>query len=84
MILAWSEEAWEDYLYWQSKDRTALKRINRLIEATLRQPFEGIGKPERLKLDLSGFWSRRITQEHRLVYAVDDDTVTIIACRRHY
>ncbi len=84
MILAWTEVAWDDYLWWQVKDRATLKRINRLIEDTLRQPFEGIGKPERLKLDLSGFWSRRTTQEHRLVYAVDDEIVTIIACRHHY
>ena len=85
MILSWTQEAWSDYLWWQSKDRTTLKRLNRLIEDTLRHPKEGIGKPERLKLDLSGFWSRRITQEHRLVYAVDDGkTVTIISCRYHY
>nr|CRH04652.1 toxin of the YoeB-YefM toxin-antitoxin system [Candidatus Magnetococcus massalia] len=84
MILAWTEAAWGDYLWWQSKDRATLKRINRLIEDTLRHPYEGIGKPERLKQDLSGFWSRRITQEHRLVYAVDGETVTIIAVRYLY
>lgn len=84
MILAWTEAAWNDYLWWQTKDRAAIKRVNRLIEDTTRHPFEGIGKPERLKQDLNGFWSRRITQEHRLVYAVDSETLTIIACRFHY
>ena len=67
MILAWSEEAWQDYLWWQTQDRSTLKRINRIIADLLRHPFEGLGKPERLKLNLSGFWSRRISQEHRLV-----------------
>ncbi|MBF0626550.1 MAG: Txe/YoeB family addiction module toxin [Magnetococcales bacterium] len=84
MILAWTEAAWEDSLWWQANDRATLKRINRLIEEVVRHPFEGIGKPERLKLDLSGFWSRRITQEHRLVYAVDEETITVITCRHHY
>ncbi len=84
MILAWTEKAWHEYLWWQTKDRVTLKRINRLIEDTLRQPYEGIGKPERLKRDLSGLWSRRITQEHRLVYGVDGETITIISCRFHY
>ena len=83
MILSWIENAWDDDLWWQTKDRTTMKRINRLIADTLKRPFEGIGKPERLKLDLSGFWSRRITQEPRLVDAVDHDTLTMIACRGH-
>jgi toxin YoeB len=84
MILAWTEIAWSEYLWWQVKDRATMKRVNRLLEDTLRHPFEGIGKPERLKLNLNGFWSRRITQEHRLVYAVDGEVVTVISCRYHY
>jgi toxin YoeB len=82
--LAWTGEAWSDYLYWQGQDKKTLKRINKLIDKTLRTPFEGIGKPEALKENLSGFWSRRIDETHRLVYAVDDKQLTIIACRYHY
>ena len=82
--LAWGSKAWRDYLYWQSQDKKTLKRINRLIENTLNDPFRGIGKPEPLKEDLSGFWSRRIDETNRLVYAVDDDCLTIISCRYHY
>jgi toxin YoeB len=82
--LAWTGEAWSDYLYWQGQDKKTLKRINKLIDKTLRTPFEGIGKPEALKENLSGFWSRRIDETHRLVYAVDDEHLTIIACRYHY
>lgn len=82
--LAWTGEAWSDYLYWQGQDKKTLKRINKLINETLRTPFEGIGKPEALKENLSGFWSRRIDETHRLVYAVDDEHLTIIACRYHY
>jgi toxin YoeB len=82
--LAWTQEAWGDYLYWQSQDRKTLKRINALIADVLRTPFEGIGKPEALRENLSGFWSRRIDQANRLVYAVDTDQVTIISCRYHY
>lgn len=82
--LAWTGEAWSDYLYWQGQDKKTLKRINKLINETLRTPFEGIGKPEALKENLSGFWSRRIDETHRLVYAVDDKQLTIIACRYHY
>jgi toxin YoeB len=82
--LVWTEEAWSDYLYWQGQDKKTLKRINKLIEATLRTPFEGIGKPEPLKENLTGFWSRRIDETHRLIYAVDDHDLTIIACRYHY
>lgn len=82
--LAWTEAAWSDYLYWQGQDRKTLKRINQLIKETQRAPFEGIGKPEPLKESLSGFWSRRIDDTHRLVYAVDDDYLTVIACRYHY
>jgi toxin YoeB len=82
--LAWTDEAWESYLYWQTQDRKTLKRINKLIEATLREPFEGIGKPEALRENLSGLWSRRIDETNRLVYAVDDAYLTIISCRFHY
>lgn len=82
--LAWTDEAWQDYLYWQSQDKKTLKRINKLIQDTQKQPFEGIGKPEPLKANLSGFWSRRIDDTNRLVYAVDDDYLIIISCRYHY
>ena len=82
--LAWASKAWQDYIYWQSQDKKTLKRINRLIQDTLSNPFEGIGKPEPLKENLSGFWSRRIDETHRLVYAVDDNYLTIISCRYHY
>ena len=82
--LAWTDEAWKDYLYWQMQDRKTLKRINRLIEATKREPFEGIGKPEALKENLTGFWSRRIDGSNRLVYTIDKDHLTIISCRYHY
>ena len=83
-ILAWTKEAWQDYLYWQGQDRKTLKRINRLIGESIRHPFDGIGKPEPLKENLSGFWSRRIDATNRLVYAVDDRRLTIISCRYHY
>ena len=83
-ILAWTKEAWSDYLYWQTQDKKTLKRINKLITEALRNPFEGIGKPEPLKENLSGFWSRRIDETNRLVYAVDDNRLTVISCRYHY
>ena len=76
--------AWEDYQYWQGQDRKTLKRINSLIQECLRQPFEGIGKPEPLKENLSGFWSRRIDEANRLIYRVDGDDLVVIACRYHY
>lgn len=82
--LAWTEAAWSDYLYWQGQDKKTVKRINKLITDVLRTPFEGIGKPEPLKENLTGFWSRRIDDTHRLVYAVTDSHVTVIACRYHY
>jgi toxin YoeB len=82
--LAWTEEAWKDYIYWQTQDKKTLKRINKLINDTMRQPFKGIGKPEPLRENLSGFWSRRIDDTNRLVYAADDDYLTIISCRYHY
>ena len=82
--MCWPDESWSDYLHWQSQDRKALKRINRLVAEVRRSPFEGIGKPEPLKENPSGFWSRRIDDTHRLVYAVDDTAITIISCRYHY
>ena len=82
--LAWTGEAWSDYLHWQSQDRKTLRRINALIADALRTPFTGIGKPEALRENLSGFWSRRIDDTTRLVYAVDDDHLTVISCRYHY
>ena len=82
--LAWTAEAWKDYLYWQNQDKKTLKRINKLIDATLRDPFEGIGKPEALKENLSGFHSRRIDDTHRLVYAVEKKHIFIISCKNHY
>jgi len=82
--LAWTQEAWADYVYWQTQDRKTLKRINALIADALRTPFQGIGKPEPLRENLSGFWSRRIDQANRLVYAVDAEQATILSCRYHY
>lgn len=82
--LAWTQEAWQDYVYWQTQDRKTLKRINTLIADALRTPFSGIGKPEALRENLSGFWSRRIDQANRLVYAVDGEHLTVISCRYHY
>ncbi len=83
-ILAWTREAWSDYDYWQGQDKKTLKRINKLLTDSKRSPFEGIGKPEPLKENLSGFWSRRIDESNRLVYAVDDNQLTVISCRYHY
>jgi toxin YoeB len=82
--LVWTLEAWDDYLFWQTQDKRTLKRINRLIGEALRTPFEGVGKPEALRENLSGFWSRRIDEANRLVYAADDTTLTIVSCRYHY
>ncbi|PTQ88482.1 toxin YoeB [Agitococcus lubricus] len=83
-LLAWTDEAWSDYVYWQAQDKKTLKRINLLITDCKRSPFEGIGKPEALKENLSGFWSRRIDETNRLVYAVNNSHLTIISCRYHY
>ena len=77
-------DAWEDYVYWQGQDRKTLKRVNQLIREAQRTPFEGIGKPELLKANLAGFWSRRIDDTHRLVYEADDAQIAIISCRYHY
>ncbi len=83
-ILAWTRDAWKDYVVWQEQDRKTLRRINKLITDVQRTPFEGIGKPEPLKENLSGFWSRRIDESNRLVYVADDNRLTIISCRYHY
>lgn len=84
MELRFSEYAWEDYIYWQENDIKILRRINELIKDTQRQPFAGIGKPEPLKHDLKGYWSRRINQEHRLIYKVENKIIHLIQCRHHY
>lgn len=76
--------SWNDYLYWQKQDKKTLKRINKLINSTIRQPFDGFGDPEKLKGQLSGYWSRRINQSDRMVYAVYDDRIEIIQLRFHY
>lgn len=84
MELIWSSQAWEDYLWWQMQDRKVLKRINTLIKDIQRNGNEGIGKPEALRNSLSGYWSRRITEEHRLVYKIVGNSVRIAAVRYHY
>ena len=78
------DESWEDYLYWQTTNKQNVKRINTLIKSMLRTPFEGIGKPEPLKHDLQGFWSRRIDDKNRLVYKFDNEMIEIIQCKTHY
>jgi toxin YoeB len=84
MVLIFSEHAWADYLYWQKADKKILRRINQLIQAIQREPFSGIGKPEALRHGLSGYWSRRIDEEHRIVYKVVDDSLFIAQLRYHY
>jgi len=84
MKLIFSEEAWEDYLYWQEQDRRMVVRINRLINETKREPFTGTGKPEPLKHALAGYWSRRINDEHRMVYKVEDGALLLAQLRYHY
>ena len=84
MKLIFADEAWEDYLYWQKQDRKMVERIKKLIREIQREPFEGIGQPEPLKHALSGFWSRRITDEHRVVYKVEGDALWIAQLRFHY
>ncbi|MCM2473086.1 Txe/YoeB family addiction module toxin [Rhizobium sp. CG5] len=88
MLLAWYAHAWQDYLYWQDTDAKIVNRINELIRDALRHPFDGIGKPEPLRWPLKGWWSRRITQEHRLVYTVrgegDGQMLIVAQCRMHY
>ena len=84
MIRAFTDEAWDQYQHWVRTDRQTLKRLNLLLEDTLRHPFTGIGKPEMLRANLSGHWSRRITDEHRLVYLVDGEDLVILQARFHY
>lgn len=84
MKLIFSENAWEDYLYWQKTDKKLLNRINKLIKETKRQPFDGVGKPEPLKHGLAGYWSRRINDEHRMVYKVTNDALLLAQLRYHY
>ncbi|WP_339118376.1 Txe/YoeB family addiction module toxin [Halomonas sp. BMC6] len=84
MKLIFSDNAWEDYLYWQKTDKKILNRINKLIKEIKREPFEGVGKPESLKHNLAGYWSRRINEEHRMVYKVTDDALLIAQLRYHY
>ena len=84
MKLIFSDEAWGDYLYWQKNDRRMVERINKLIQDVLREPFSGLGKPEPLKHALSGFWSRRITDEHRMVYRIEADALLLAQLRYHY
>jgi toxin YoeB len=84
MKLIWSTDAWEDYLFWQTQDKKILERINTLIKAIQREPFKGIGDPEPLKYHWTGYWSRRITREHRLVYKIQTDELWIAQCRYHY
>lgn len=84
MRLIFSDEAWEDYLYWQQQDKRMVERINKLIKEVQREPFAGIGKPEPLKHALAGYWSRRITDEHRMVYKIDGESVLIAQLRYHY
>ncbi|NCP62461.1 MAG: Txe/YoeB family addiction module toxin [Alphaproteobacteria bacterium] len=84
MNILFTENAWDDYLYWQQNDKANLKKINKLIKEIARAPFDGVGKPEPLKFDLAGYWSRRITGEHRLVYKVSDSSILIAQCRYHY
>ena len=83
-IIQWDIDAWNDYVYWQTQDRKTLKRINLLIKDISRSPFEGLGKPEPLKGPLTGFWSRRIDEENRLVYVVEEKVIILISCRGHY
>ena len=84
MRIVFSKQAWEDYLHWQANDPRLLQRLNGLIKECARTPFQGTGKPEPLRGDLSGWWSRRMTQEHRLVYRVEGDDLLIAQCRYHY
>ena len=82
--MSWTDAGWEDYLFWQANDQAKVKKINNLIKDIWQQPFNGLGKPEPLKHDLAGYWSRHINGEHRLIYAVDAKAITIISCKYHY
>ncbi len=83
-VISFEAAAWEDYLFWQQNDKQVLRKVNQLIRDIQRDPFAGLGKPEPLKHNLAGFWSRRITDEHRIVYKMDGDEVMIAQCRHHY
>ena len=84
MRTLWEDRAWDDYIYWQTQDKKTLKRINTLVKDIKRSPFDGIGKPEPLKGNLSGWWSRRIDEVNRIVYCINNDILYIISCRGHY
>ncbi len=84
MVVSFTENGWEDYLHWQQMDKKMTKKINSLLRDIMRSPFSGIGKPEGLKHDLTGLWSRRIDLEHRLVYKVESEIITVISCRFYY
>jgi len=84
MTITFSENAWDDYLYWQKVDKKIVKKINKLIKEIQRTPFEGLGRPEKLRYDLAGYWSRRIDQEHRLVYQIVNNQILVYSCRFHY
>ena len=84
MKITFVSTGWDDYLWWQANDRVTLRRVNRLIEDIVRNGHNGIGKPEPLRQNLAGYWSRRVTSEHRLVYALEGDAVVIVSCRFHY
>ena len=84
MKIIFLDQAWEDYLYWQSTDKAMLKKVNSLIKEIERMPFEGSGKPEPLKHNLAGMWSRRLTLEHRIIYKIENESVVIFQCRYHY
>jgi toxin YoeB len=84
MKIVFTEFSWDDYLFWQKNDKNKLKRINELVKDISRNPYDGIGKPEALKFNYAGFWSRRIDEEHILIYRVDDDEIQIVKCRFHY
>lgn len=84
MRIIFMNDAWEDYLYWQQTDKSMLRKINQLIKEIRRTPFDGTGKPEPLKENLAGFWSRRIDLEHRLVYKIENDSIVVLQCRYHY
>ena len=84
MNLQWTPDGWADYVYWQTEDRKTLRRINKLSKDMLRTPFQGIGKPEPLRYDLSEYWSRRIDDANRIVYTVKGDVLIIVQCRTHY
>jgi toxin YoeB len=84
IAVGWTDNAWEDYLYWQKEDEKIFDEINKLIEECRRNPFTGTGKPEPLSSDLTGYWSRRINREHRLVYLPEDKAIYVVSCRYHY